>query len=658
MPLKFNLEENLQEQGYKLKDMKSPSVAIIEDGAGNQKEMDIASNLKDAGYNLKDVEISVNSPDTAIATSPLSAEDRHKMSVGNSAGIYKYLKSRYQDVSQDSNGDWVIKKNNAWSKADPGLGDILASGNPYEITKEISKDIIDVIPQATEMIAEYGTAAAAAIVSKMPTASIGAGKLAAALAIRGRNSLGRMYGTYEADDATQVKDELLESMINIGGEFVAPAAKLGANQFKNAMKSVSDNATPVVKEILSKVFETTSGKPAKSFNVFFNNVDEVTKKMVDIGSEISKKGLPVTDEAINTYVQDVEKNSVKSLIGNYPKVISKEYSNLLESSLSSKEISNFKINLGEISSDAMSKLEQLNIVEKTNDGLFKLVDENKMIKDLANLSSADSNLVKGLLDKDLSSLRNLVTLSNENVKNNLGVEVGKSAAQKAIKYRQFMDSVYSDLTKYDNPVSDAFETQMRKPWFDSRAFLTKAFDEAGGVASENWNKANKLWADTVNSREIVNKLKYKIENPRTFTQLGALDNIVDSISKGKVNKIDFLDEISKATGDKGLIKEVQLLNSAKDMLSITPTTKNMVGAGAVLTATGNVPAAAGLLASGSPRLIAKGTSAAVKSARAIRDVVSSLPKQDRLGLLQNPEQMIRLFANYLQPDNSSKEPIK
>ncbi len=139
---------------YKVKNLDVKTGKAILEGKDSNAEIDVGSFLKDNGLEIMDVS-EVNSPDTAVDTSPLAMKDRAKLgllsreapelarlagAIGQ-LGTAKELDAKAEKDQQRAlgelkksfqdariiNGEYVVKKDGVWHKADaPGLdmGDV------------------------------------------------------------------------------------------------------------------------------------------------------------------------------------------------------------------------------------------------------------------------------------------------------------------------------------------------------------------------------------------------------------------------------------------------------------------------------------------------------------------------------------------------------
>jgi hypothetical protein len=176
-----------------------------------------------------------DSPDMAINKSPLSVDDRAKISVGNEKGIEKFLTEKYGEVKKDANGDLVVNSNGLWHRVDAeGLGEVnpwkatkdLLKGNTQafqEVLKEGAADLQDILPTVANVAGNVGIAMKTGNLGLLGQAAA-AGGTGAGLSM-GISSLGKLYGTYDATPGEQMQEAAFETMLNIAGVGIAPLAK-------------------------------------------------------------------------------------------------------------------------------------------------------------------------------------------------------------------------------------------------------------------------------------------------------------------------------------------------------------------------------------------------------------------------------------------------
>lgn len=246
---------------------------------------------------------------TPINISPVSLEDRARLSVGNTAGKIKFLNENYGPTRQLANGDLIVqdKNNGLWSRVDAkGLGD----GDAWEMTKELVKDAADWSPAVVKAIAQTGVAVATAPIIAAAGAGSGGALLAPSLAAEAsiqaatgaalagaETSLGRLLGTYDADPEQQMRDIAIESLLNFGGTYVAaglkPAISAVASGLKNGAKTIAASKP------LQAFVSYTSGATDDEMRLLMQNPEAIAQRIAVAG-----KGGVSGDMALDALKQD------------------------------------------------------------------------------------------------------------------------------------------------------------------------------------------------------------------------------------------------------------------------------------------------------------------------------------------------------------------
>jgi hypothetical protein len=273
------------------------------------------------------------SPQSPLNKSPVDVTDRIKYAFGNKEGIVKDLKTKFEDVTQDKYGNYIVKSQGLWHRVDPkGLGD----GDPWQRTKELVADAADVVPKAwagAAMGATTGVLAGALAggVGAAPGAVAGAiiggagailsdagseeiqnvvegntGKLGTAAAILGaagvatkegramikgvgipaavvsggaelaRTSLGRLVGTYDATPEQQLKDVGLEALMTLGGETISAGVKPTFKMLAKAGNALV-NLPSTSKDVVANGLGTMSPAGASNIRTYLDEAPQVNK---------------------------------------------------------------------------------------------------------------------------------------------------------------------------------------------------------------------------------------------------------------------------------------------------------------------------------------------------------------------------------------------
>lgn len=280
--------------------------------------------------------MSGNTPETAMNKSPLSAQDRMKLSLGNLKGNVDYLRKRFQDVKQikgedgQPSNDLAVLQDGTWYRVDPNNGEI---ADPWERTKEYLKDASEFGPEALGA----GVGAGAAWLSggsAAPAVPLIAGATSGVV----RTNLGRVVGTYNATPAEQAWDIGFESLMNLAGVKIAagvkPTAKWVADKlddvhraFKDVMpeavnkggKRVADAIADTPKSIMKKIFASYS-VGEQNFDTFLENPERTKALMKAAYAQTGAN----TDEYHNVITQR-QVGSVKEAVLETPKIMTQIY---------------------------------------------------------------------------------------------------------------------------------------------------------------------------------------------------------------------------------------------------------------------------------------------------------------------------------------------
>lgn len=215
------------------------------------------------------------SPKTPINISPINAQERENLAAGNERGRMKWLSSRFSDVQRAKNGDYVVKDADGYYKRiDPeGLGD----GNAWEMTKEALADISDVGPEifkmASQILGSAGLAAATGGTSL--AAQAGTSAAIGGLTEAAVTSFGRLVGTYDATPEEQLKDIGIESLLNMGGTYIAAGVKPTVGAIASGLKKAVEKVPGPSKEMVADGFGMLTGLGSKPFETLLENADTV-----------------------------------------------------------------------------------------------------------------------------------------------------------------------------------------------------------------------------------------------------------------------------------------------------------------------------------------------------------------------------------------------
>lgn len=400
---------------------------------GNTQQ--VASSSQPAGRMFSDADFAESktlpsyanglAPETAINQSPISLEDRAKLSVGNEAGKLKYLKEKFGAVQKTKSGDLVVNNGGFWQRVDPeGLGD----GDAWSMTKELISDVTDLAPTAVSIGTQLGAAAglAAATGGASLTAQSGiAGAVGAALKA-GETSLGRLVGTYEASDEEQLNDIGLETLLNMGGTVIGAGVKPTLAFIGKGLGSTGRTlakAPAVVKEMVMEGWGNATGVGAKNIATLIDSPDAVEAAMKSVSALKDN----AVDALIRQNVDDVAKIARASR-----SAASNLYDKLADDVISQADTS-FKADIGSTVKSAYKTLADLGVGTLDDAGKFSMFTKEQLANKLA-----QGGEVSVLLSDD-KSLKLISDMASELGQYSSAKELtGKAGAAQMMKFRKVL----------------------------------------------------------------------------------------------------------------------------------------------------------------------------------------------------------------------------
>jgi hypothetical protein len=586
----------------------------------------------------------------------ISLEDRAKLSVGNDAGRFKYLKERFSEVKKlPRSSDFVVKdRDGLWKRVDKdGTG-----GDPWEI----AADIIDVLPNIGSIGAQIGIGLATGGAS-LPMQALAAGGTGATT--KGIETvLGKIVGTYDDSDDNMLKEVALEGVLNLGGTFIAAGVKPAIGLLANGIKKTGatlKSANEVSKDAIASVFGNNLAGGAKTVHTTFEFPNEVGEAMKHIG----KYAVPA-DAA-----KQIQMDAAESIVKNVKPALSNFYSEALEQDIYKNIPKGFKsgipalkkeIEEGFFDSAGLTKLTDKG--EKVFKSFKELVDEPLLGEGINPIINDEANYVtmKRLWDalqntknipsregiagaKDLISQRRALTNTAYKIANEVrevNPEANRIAAQFAAQVKQITGKAFNlekevpvnfNYKSIVNPKT-GLNTVTQNPGFMTRNPL-EALEGTYSLLKNNVkmfeNAANNMAAGKRPTGEVLERLVQDV-NSRIGVKVSAkqeLDSIVDILSRfgGNSGK-------EAASG----VSKIKIYNAAKDYIPMFKPgmLTSMAGAGTAGAAvSGNLGTAGALATAGvltSPRV----TGILLKSSMQGVNFLKSLSPKARLEFLKNP----------------------
>ena len=586
------------------------------------------------------------SPETAINISPISVEDRARLSVGNESGKIKFLRENYGAVTRSKSGDLLVqdKVSKLWHQVDPsGLGD----GNPWEKTKELVKDVTELAPMATKIGVQLGAAAGLAAVTGGTSLAAQAGTSAAvgAALSAGETSLGRLVGTYDATPEEQLKDVAIETLMNFGGTYVAagvqPGLKMVADGVRKGAKAIG-NAMP---EAAKSVLGSLSGAGTRSVNTLLQNPDEVTAAMKAAGV-----GAQSSDDVVNNLVGD----SIGK-VSNIARQLRGSMSNMYDY-MSKQVIQNiddsFQPGFKEMQSKLESQLVSMGAGKVTPNGVFKAYSE----QELRQLAKETGQVSDFLMDKGSREVVDEL-VEQLNVLGSIKEASGPAGAMQVIK----LNKIFGDLTMR---LKETADDQALAPAQRALGTVRSAFDEhvmkrfdlskpvmdahTGQLSSNLYNSLNEVYHKTMTETSFLSRAVYQANKQGSYQPYeAAYKQLISKSGSNVTAKTSFdsaLDIISRYGGDQGqaianMGHVIKINDSAKSWIPFTRpgALSQAISMGSITGAVTGSPAAvvigAGLTAATSPRML----KSLVTSSMAAKNFVSKLTPMQLKQMSSSPE---------------------
>ena len=241
-----------------------------------------------------------------INKSPLSTEDRFKLSFSDEKGKEQFLRDRYDDVEKTSDG-WLVQEGGRWYRTDKkGLSknawdatsQFIASGATYAAAglvglaeaapalatggdvktptmnnmlkalqqDTLSKEVISDIADVSKEIGIGGASAGAALATGGASLVAQAGALMATggAASIAASSFGKLQGTYQGDAGEQIGEAAVEAMLNVAGVMIPAGGSKVLSSVKNTrmadfMSGQLKRAQPFFKQAAKQAARSGSG---------------------------------------------------------------------------------------------------------------------------------------------------------------------------------------------------------------------------------------------------------------------------------------------------------------------------------------------------------------------------------------------------------------
>lgn len=596
---------------------------------------------------LEDLPVYANGAtmETPINISPLGVVDRFKLSLGNKAGTYNYLKQRYDDVKIDSSGNFVILDKDTWYRADAdGLGD----GDAWARTKEIVKDMVDLTDVGIVTAGQVGGAAVAGPLGGMAGAGLGS---------FAKSSLGRLVGTYSATGEEEVKDAALEAILGLGGEVIRLGAKPTMKIISKAYHNIAGSAANTSKELLSAAMEKANGYPRWTYRRAMDDPG-----IVDLANEMLKKAGPKADiVAKNQVIMAEQRSVISALAEKAPKALQQEFSagvNEIEKAVPK----GFMADIGATVRDVGSRISDAGLIKKeVINGRAKYTPYS--LEEIAKQLRTTPDQAARMLPPDaISSIAKVAEVINTYGK--LPNVKGKTAVRKLLEAKNTMNDVFSGLIDYapEGSRMRALGAEMKN--LSNEAFAQK-FADAG--VGKKYLAVNKRYSDLADSAKSLQQIK----NTPTLQREGMEKQLLTKLAnqtgafkqlQGEANALNTLFKSSHPNAVQRLLD----LEASKSFLDLVPKSSGpsdllstaFKGGNAALALTGvGGPRGAGRLIKGAAAIGNAGDAAkqlrAAKKVREFADFTKKLGPQKAAEFLSNPNMVREALKVVVSSDSSA-----
>lgn len=326
----FVLSDYIKGQGYSLVggDTQNP---IVQDNEGNKFTFNTVRTLAAEGFKPGQLDLRLNTPDSALQESPVSAADRAKLSFGNDKGKVGFLRKQFKEAAFNADGLTVLDKDGIWKQVDP---------DNYNDPWEVAKDLADWAGDVPVIGGSIGGAVAAG------GSTLGFGTAAGAAGGAGagegaRVAVGKLLGTYDGDAVDVAKDVGVEMLLSMGGSAVAAGVKPGLRAVAGSLKAVKDQAPEASKKLYRGFMSKVTGVNEKAYEVATSNLhDDVVRHF----KNFSDRGLD-SMQALDGFVTPIQEKGAQKFLDITTKALPKAYEASLETFYQVAEGTGFKANI-------------------------------------------------------------------------------------------------------------------------------------------------------------------------------------------------------------------------------------------------------------------------------------------------------------------------
>lgn len=615
------------------------------------------------------------SPETPINASPISIEDRFKLSLGSESGNIKFLQENYGEVKRmPKSGHLVVKDktDNLWKRVDPeGLGD----GDPWEI----AKDLADVVVPVGAIAAQIGVGIATGGAS-LPVQALAAG--ATGLATKGAETvIGKVAGTYEAPAEEQLKDIALEGLLNVGGTVIAAGVKPTVGFLAKKLKesaAVLEKAPEASRDALAHIFGMNYKGGARTVHTLIENSDDVSKAMQVL------KNANIPEEAAK--LEQI--GFVKQMAQNIKQSTSNFFGRGLEEDVYKNLPRNFNSKTPQLLKEIEEQFFDNLGVTKINEEGVKVLLSKAEIAGSPRVANGELNKILGS-DEAYQAVRRLwgtlKTYSNVEAKSGIVgakdlIKVRRGLSREAFAQAQQLQSVLgtgSEAAKLATDFSNIVKTITAKPFKLEKEVATNF------LYKENASKVIEkvMGGKTLNPLETLEQSYSLIKGAtsdlrnayNTAVRTGSdevYENLVQKITsrlgtkaKAKTNLESSAAILREFGGDSGVaaanaLKQIKVFDAAKDIMpTLKPGMIQVLASGGAIGSlvSGNEKMAGGFALTGaltSPRL----TAALIRNSLLVPRFLKGISPAARKALINNP-QALQQLANTVMNNEGFKNQV-
>lgn len=608
----FDFGSAIKEDGFEFVRQDNQGRTFVRDvQSGQEGVYDVEGLLNELGTNSNETKVIFNTTDNPIPISPLSFTERAKVKgFGNERGAIKFLREKFDKVLPSEDNGLLVQKNGVWHQVDPTLLSQLRGGaNPWEITKELVKDVADLGDIGLNALlvakgATKGAAVGAVAGSVVPGIGTGAGAIVGGLLGAGlggvaagsiRTSLGRLVGTYDATPEEEIKDIGLEGIYSLGGQGIAAATRPLLRALGRAAGSI--NRT-VIKEGTIAAYGNITGVGRGAMRELIENNTGVTRAMKGAIEKAGGKNA-TAEAAINQAADDAISNA-DQLFKAAEEALPRKYGKLLDEVFTGAEKAKMNVNMTNVIDKSLKNIQDIGIgkIEKQEGkSILKAFTETEKIARIQSELPAP--------EVEPSAIRQINSLIREmDLFGKAGIVKGGTAANRLQALNKRLNAL-SRKTFEGQQASQEFKAAVAKTTEGFRNNLKSEFRKVG--LEDKYVEMQSLYNKFANSVSVARKMRQQTGGAERFVTR------IMSDSTANRTQIGIAKDMIELTGAQGrkLFESMAENTTASKFLNWAPkmglVQAGVLGGGAGAAAFGGVKFGLGTLISlgqFSPRIVA------------------------------------------------------